>query len=124
MSSSSEQQKTNDGDHNNNNNNNNNGSLKKGRWSKEEDEILVNYVKEHGIKNWNEIQKKAVLNRDGKSCRLRWHNHLEPGVKKGKFSEEEAEKVIRMHDGGIKEWCKMAKQVLYIMLHFLFLFYI
>ncbi|KAK2377555.1 transcription factor MYB101 [Trifolium repens] len=112
MSSSSEQQKTNDGDHNNNNNNNNNnGSLKSGRWSKEEDEILVNYVKEHGIKNWNAIQKKAVLNRDGKSCRLRWHNHLEPGVKKGKFSEEEVEKVIRMHELGIKEWCKMAKQL-------------
>ena len=30
---------------------------KKGLWNVEEDKILMNHVKEHGIGNWNRIAK-------------------------------------------------------------------
>ena len=37
------------------------------------------------------------LKRSGKSCRLRWMNYLSPGVKRGAFSEEEDDLIIRLH---------------------------
>lgn len=37
------------------------------------------------------------LKRCGKSCRLRWMNYLSPNVKRGKFTEEEEDLIIRLH---------------------------
>lgn len=37
------------------------------------------------------------LNRCGKSCRLRWLNHLEPGIEKGNITEDEEDSIIRLH---------------------------
>jgi len=33
--------------------------LKKGRWTKEEDEILARYIKEHGEGSWRSLPKNA-----------------------------------------------------------------
>lgn len=38
------------------------------------------------------------LKRCGKSCRLRWMNYLSPTVKRGDFSEEENDLIIRLHN--------------------------
>lgn len=40
---------------------------------------------------------RTGLKRCGKSCRLRWINYLNPNVKKGDFSEEEEDLIIRLH---------------------------
>lgn len=37
------------------------------------------------------------LQRNGKSCRLRWINYLRPGLKRGIFSTEEEKIVINLH---------------------------
>lgn len=37
------------------------------------------------------------LQRCGKSCRLRWINYLRPDVKRGNFTAEEEETIIRLH---------------------------
>ena len=68
-------------------------ALKKGPWTTAEDAILTDYVTKHGEGNWNAVQRNTGLNRCGKSCRLRWANHLRPNLKKGAFSPEE-EKII------------------------------
>ena len=39
----------------------------------------------------------AGLQRNGKSCRLRWINYLRPGLKHGMFSPEEEETVMSLH---------------------------
>ncbi|KAF6163290.1 hypothetical protein GIB67_025154 [Kingdonia uniflora] len=39
----------------------------------------------------------AGLKRCGKSCRLRWLNYLRPDIKRGNFSEEEEDLIIRLH---------------------------
>ncbi|RHN56090.1 putative transcription factor MYB-HB-like family [Medicago truncatula] len=84
---------------------------KKGTWSKEEDEILKAYVENHGTRNWNEVSKNAGLIRCGKSCRLRWYNHLQPDVKKGPFSEEEETKVFVFYKKyGEFKWSKLAEE--------------
>jgi hypothetical protein len=37
------------------------------------------------------------LLRCGKSCRLRWINYLRPDLKRGSFTAEEEETIIRLH---------------------------
>lgn len=71
--------------------------LKKGPWTSEEDEKLVEYIQENGLGNWQLVPKRAGLNRCGKSCRLRWTNYLRPDIKRGAFSNEEEEMIINLH---------------------------
>ena len=42
-------------------------------------------------------RRHAGLQRNGKSCRLRWMNYLRPGLKHGVFSPEEEETVMNLH---------------------------
>jgi myb proto-oncogene protein len=44
-----------------------------------------------------ELPARAGLQRNGKSCRLRWINYLRPGLKHGMFSGEEKDTVMRLH---------------------------
>ncbi|XP_065049012.1 transcription factor GAMYB-like isoform X1 [Musa acuminata AAA Group] len=82
--------------------------LKKGPWTSAEDAILVEYVKKHGEGNWNAVQKNSGLFRCGKSCRLRWANHLKPNLKKGAFSMEEEEMIVQLHAKIGNKWAKIA----------------
>lgn len=72
-------------------------SVKKGPWTPEEDEKLIDYINKHGHGNWGILPKRAGLNRCGKSCRLRWTNYLRPDIKRGKFTEEEERIIINLH---------------------------
>jgi transcription factor MYB, plant len=38
------------------------------------------------------------LLRCGKSCRLRWINYLRPDIKRGNFTREEEETIIKLHE--------------------------
>ncbi|KAL4375825.1 hypothetical protein GQ457_02G020270 [Hibiscus cannabinus] len=84
---------------------------KKGLWTTEEDTFLVDYVKLHGKGQWNKIANRTGLKRCGKSCRLRWMNYLSPNVKKGEFSEEEEDLIIRLHKLLGNRWSLIAKRV-------------
>lgn len=90
--------------------------VRKGPWTPEEDAILMDYVKKHGEGNWNSVQKNSGLLRCGKSCRLRWANHLRPNLKKGAFSPEEEQVIIDLHSKLGNKWARMAAQV-YIFNH-------
>ncbi|PRQ46318.1 putative transcription factor MYB-HB-like family [Rosa chinensis] len=70
---------------------------KKNLWRPEEDLILKKYVETHGEGNWATVSKRSGLNRNGKSCRLRWKNYLRPNIKRGDMSQEEEDLIIRMH---------------------------
>ncbi|WOL17111.1 transcription factor GAMYB-like [Canna indica] len=85
--------------------------LKKGPWTPSEDAILVEYVKKHGEGNWNAVQRNSMLLRSGKSCRLRWANHLRPNLKKGAFTPEEEKMIIKMHSRMGNKWAQMAARL-------------
>nr|KYP35624.1 Transcription factor GAMYB [Cajanus cajan] len=85
--------------------------LKKGPWTSEEDAILAEYVTKNGIGNWNVVRQRTGLARCGKSCRLRWTNHLRPDLKKGVFSPEEQNKIIELHALMGNKWAKMAQEL-------------
>ncbi|XP_076889982.1 uncharacterized protein LOC143542221 [Bidens hawaiensis] len=82
--------------------------LKKGPWTAAEDAILMEYVKKHGEGNWNAVQRNSGLMRCGKSCRLRWANHLRPNLKKGAFTPEEERQIIELHSKFGNKWARMA----------------
>ena len=93
--------------------------LKKGPWTAAEDAILIEYVKKHGEGNWNAVQKNSGLARCGKSCRLRWANHLRPNLKKGSLSPEEEKLIIELHAKFGNKWARMASQVNFLLfIHF------
>ncbi|CAL9093210.1 unnamed protein product [Musa textilis] len=82
--------------------------VKKGPWSPEEDEALVGYIQRYGHGNWRALPKQAGLLRCGKSCRLRWMNYLRPDIKRGNFSQEEQEAIIRLHETFGNRWSAIA----------------
>ncbi|KAI6682934.1 hypothetical protein NL676_028847 [Syzygium grande] len=85
--------------------------LKKGLWTAEEDRLLADYVRVHGKGRWNRIPQMTGLKRCGKSCRLRWMNYLSPNVKRGDFSEEEDDLIIRLHNLLGNRWSLIAGRV-------------
>ncbi|KAJ6670471.1 TRANSCRIPTION FACTOR MYB33-RELATED [Salix viminalis] len=86
--------------------------LKKGPWTSAEDAILIDYVKKHGEGNWNAVQKHSGLFRCGKSCRLRWANHLRPDLKKGAFTTEEENCIVELHAMMGNKWARMAAETI------------
>jgi len=85
-----------------------NPTLVKGPWTKEEDEQLIQLVKKHGAKKWSVIAEK-LKGRIGKQCRERWHNHLNPDIKKGQWTVEE-EKIIQEKQAQLgNKWAEIAK---------------
>ncbi|XP_044472102.1 transcription factor MYB123-like [Mangifera indica] len=71
--------------------------LNRGAWTAMEDKLLTSYIKVHGEGQWRDLPKRAGLKRCGKSCRLRWLNYLRPDIKRGNFSHDEEELIIRLH---------------------------
>ncbi|XP_078441555.1 myb-related protein 308-like isoform X2 [Wolffia australiana] len=80
----------------------------KGAWTKEEDQRLIAYIRAHGEGSWRSLPKVAGLLRCGKSCRLRWINYLRPDLKRGNFTEEEDELIIKLHEVMGNKWSLIA----------------
>ncbi|XP_010277888.1 PREDICTED: myb-related protein 308-like [Nelumbo nucifera] len=85
--------------------------LKKGTWTPEEDMKLTAYIKRYGHWNWRELPRFAGLARCGKSCRLRWVNYLRPDIKRGHFSPEEDEIIMKMHASLGNRWTRIATKL-------------
>lgn len=85
--------------------------LRKGLWSPEEDEKLLNYITKHGHGCWSSVPKLAGLQRCGKSCRLRWINYLRPDLKRGAFSQQEENLIIELHAVLGNRWSQIAAQL-------------
>ncbi|EAY84192.1 hypothetical protein OsI_05570 [Oryza sativa Indica Group] len=83
-------------------------NYRKGLWSPEEDQRLRDYIVKHGLGCWSAVPAKAGLQRNGKSCRLRWINYLRPGLKRGMFSQEEEDIVINLQAKLGNKWSQIA----------------
>ncbi|KAF3698503.1 Transcriptional activator Myb Proto-oncogene c-Myb [Channa argus] len=104
-------------------------TLHKSEWTKREDEKLHRLVKEYGSKSWSSVsfnfkvielvQKygvkrwsliaKHLLSRNGKQCRERWHNHLNPEVKKSNWTVEEDHIICQAHSLLGNRWADISK---------------
>ncbi|KAG8652881.1 transcription factor LAF1 [Manihot esculenta] len=84
---------------------------RKGLWSPDEDQRLRNYVLKHGHGCWSSVPINAGLQRNGKSCRLRWINYLRPGLKRGLFSSQEEETILTLHRLLGNKWSQIAQHL-------------
>ncbi|KAL4324671.1 hypothetical protein GQ457_11G011430 [Hibiscus cannabinus] len=80
----------------------------KGAWTKDEDQRLIDHIRLHGDGCWRSLPKAAGLLRCGKSCRLRWINYLRPDLKRGNFTDEEDELIIKLHSSLGNKWSLIA----------------
>ena len=77
-------------------------------WTKEEDDQVKKLVKIYGNKKWSKIGSE-INNRSGKQCRERWHNHLNPSIKKSVWTESEDRVIIEVHKEYGSKWSEIAK---------------
>ena len=84
--------------------------LIKGSWTREEDEIIINFVKVYGTKNWTKLAS-SLPGRIGKQCRERWRNHLDPDVNRQPWTDEEDNILIDMHEKYGNQWVKIAEML-------------
>jgi hypothetical protein len=84
-----------------------NPSLVKGSWTRQEDEMIIHFVQENGIKDWSKLAS-LLPGRLGKQCRERWRNHLDPDVNRAPWTDEEDQILIDWHEKIGSKWVKMA----------------
>eukprot|EP00898_Chlorokybus_atmophyticus_P003039 jgi/Chlat1/3736/Chrsp259S00284 len=82
----------------------------KGQWTIEEDEALLQLVERYGAKRWSLIAAH-MPGRIGKQCRERWHNHLQPDIKKDVWTPEEEARLVAAHSMWGNKWANIAKML-------------
>ena len=85
-----------------------NPELVKGPWTETEDRKVIELVETYGPQKWSFISK-FLPGRIGKQCRERWHNHLNPYIKKVPWSEEEEWILYFKHKLHGNHWAEISK---------------
>ena len=83
-------------------------------WNKKEDEAIIELVKKYGTSNWTIIANEMAnmyksKHRNGKQCRERWHNHLDPIVNKENWTDEEENILFTKHLEYGNKWSDISK---------------
>ncbi|XP_073047748.1 uncharacterized protein [Primulina eburnea] len=85
-----------------------NPDLVKGTWTKEEDDLIIELVGKYGIKKWSAIAN-CLPGRIGKQCRERWHNHLDPAIRKDQWTEVEEAILVCCHRVYGNKWAEISR---------------
>ena len=79
-----------------------------GSWTREEDEKVIEWVKQHGPTSWTKLAE-TIPGRIGKQCRERWHNSLDPNLIKTTWTQEEDDLIIQKQKELGNKWAKIAE---------------
>ncbi|XP_038559140.1 snRNA-activating protein complex subunit 4 isoform X1 [Micropterus salmoides] len=86
-------------------------SLKKGPWTKQEDELLMRAVSLYGEGNWWRIRLE-VPGRTDSACRDRYLDTLKVETKKGPFDKQEREQLLQLVEKhGVGRWARIAAEI-------------
>jgi hypothetical protein len=77
-------------------------------WTPDEDTTLVRLVEKIGPQKWALIAD-YLPNRQGKHCRERWHNHLNPRNKRCEWTKIEEWVLYLLHRKLDNQWAQIAK---------------
>lgn len=84
--------------------------IKGGVWKNSEDEILKAAVQKYGKQQWARVA--SLLNRkSAKQCKARWHEWLDPSVRKVEWSRAEEEKLLHLAKLMPAQWKTVAPLV-------------
>ncbi|OWZ08188.1 hypothetical protein PHMEG_00019308 [Phytophthora megakarya] len=86
------------------------GIVMKRQWTAEEDELMIELVNRYGASKWAVIASH-LEGRNGKQCRERWHNQLNPSIKKTPWTDEENTTIITMQAQLGNSWAKITAQL-------------
>ena len=79
-------------------------------WTPEEDQILLGLIERYGPAKWSTISGHMV-GRQGKQCRERWHNHLNPEILKSCWKEDEEWRLFLLHKLYGNKWAILAQMI-------------
>jgi hypothetical protein len=85
-----------------------NPALVKGNWTLDEDKQILNWVRANGTSSWTKLVA-TMPGRIGKQVRERYHNSLDPIVKKGEWSPAEDALVSQLHEQWGNKWARIAE---------------
>lgn len=83
-------------------------NLHKGPFTPEEDEKIIQYVKENGPKDWRPLSELLGV-RSPKQCRERWVNSLNPNLSKEPWTAEEDRVIFDAHSSHGGKWALIAR---------------
>lgn len=88
-------------------------SITKTQWQKREDDELFRIISEKGTKQWQEIAETLNdalgVQRNGKQCRERWYNFLNPEINREPFSPEEDLQILKLRKQIGNRWSEIVK---------------
>ncbi|KAH9910063.1 Homeodomain-like protein [Xylariomycetidae sp. FL2044] len=83
---------------------------KRGPWSKNEDDYLMQLVEAQGALNWVRISQHLET-RTPKQCRERYHQNLKPSLNHQPITPEEGRKIEQLVEQLGKRWAEIARQL-------------
>ncbi|KAF9886793.1 hypothetical protein FE257_011040 [Aspergillus nanangensis] len=83
---------------------------RRGPWVPEEDQLLLQLVREQGPNNWVRISQHMSY-RSPKQCRERFHQNLKPTLNREPISAEEGLQIERMVADMGKRWAEIARRL-------------
>ncbi|KAG7387610.1 hypothetical protein PHYPSEUDO_013860 [Phytophthora pseudosyringae] len=78
------------------------------KWTEKEDLMMLKLVQKYGTRHWTVIGTK-LPGRNGKQCRERWHNQLDPAIRKEPWTPDEERTLKELHDQFGNKWAEIAK---------------
>lgn len=85
-------------------------SIRKVKWSDEEDEMLRVSVQKYGTSNWS-LVASMLSGRTGKQCRERWTNQINPELNKQAWREQEDILILQLHQTCGNSWSAISKHL-------------
>ena len=87
-----------------------NAKRQKKIWTAEEDQTLLRLIDRFGPAKWSTIAS-CMSGRQGKQCRERWHNHLNPDILKSSWRDDEEWKLFLLHKLYGNKWAILAQMI-------------
>jgi hypothetical protein len=77
-------------------------------WTRDEDNMIMEHVQRHGTKSWS-LLACQISGRTGKQMRERWHNQLDPNIRKDPWTPEEDQRLLMAYQRLGSRWAEISK---------------
>jgi len=79
-------------------------------WTKDEDQLVRDLVKEHGLRRWAFIAS-CLQGKTQKQVYARWRDYLQPGISSKPWTKQEQRLLVSLHAKVGNQWAVLAKMM-------------